>query len=32
MLVGMALTALGVWLVSRTEGKPESTSVARPSK
>lgn len=24
MLVGMALTALGVWLVSRTEGKPES--------
>jgi drug/metabolite transporter (DMT)-like permease len=24
MLVGMALTALGVWLVSRTEGKPEA--------
>jgi drug/metabolite transporter (DMT)-like permease len=23
MLVGMALTALGVWLVARTEGKPE---------
>jgi drug/metabolite transporter (DMT)-like permease len=24
MLVGMALTALGVWLVARTEGKPEA--------
>ena len=24
MFVGMALTALGVWLVARTEGKPES--------
>jgi drug/metabolite transporter (DMT)-like permease len=24
MLVGMALTAAGVWLVASTEGKPEA--------
>jgi drug/metabolite transporter (DMT)-like permease len=24
MLIGMALTAAGVWLVARTEGKPEA--------